>query len=58
MIVSGWAEKMAYRTPQIAVLDTISAVPMALFVATAKRPPKPTAGARQAKNRNRVAARH
>jgi hypothetical protein len=44
--------------PQIAVEETISTVPIALLVATAKRPPNPTAGARHAKKRNMVAARH
>jgi hypothetical protein len=57
MIVSGCAEVIAYNKPQIAVDETISTVPIALFVATAKRPPKPTAGAKHAKKRNIVAAR-
>jgi len=33
-------------------------VPIAPFVTTPKRLPKPIAGARQAKNRNAVAAKH
>jgi hypothetical protein len=44
--------------PQAAVDDTISIVPMAPPVATAKSPPNPTAGARHAKNKKRVAAKH
>jgi hypothetical protein len=37
--------------------DIISMVPIAPFVAAANRPPKPTAGAKQAKKRNRIAAK-
>ena len=44
--------------PHAAVEETISTVPIALFVTTANKPPKPTAGARHAKKRNIVAARH
>ena len=58
MIVKGCAESIAYMNPHAAVEDTISIVPIAPFVAVANNPPNPTAGARQAKNRNSVAARH
>jgi hypothetical protein len=37
--------------------DIISIVPIAPFVAAANKPPKPTAGAKQAKKRNRIAAK-
>ena len=57
-MVMGWAANRAYTIPQTAVLLTISTVPMAPLVATSNRPPKPIAGAKQAKNRNMVAARH
>jgi hypothetical protein len=33
-------------------------VPIAPSVAVANNPPNPTAGARQAKNKNKVAAKH
>lgn len=58
MIVNGCADNNAYKTPHAAVEETISIVPIAPLVATAKRPPKPTAGAKQAKKRNMVAATH
>lgn len=58
MIVSGWAAVSAYMIPQKAVDDTISIVPMAPFVAIPNRLPNPMAGARQAKKRNNVAAKH
>ena len=58
IIVIGCAEKSAYKTPHTAVEETISIVPIAPLVARAKRPPKPTAGAKHAKNRNIVAAIH
>jgi hypothetical protein len=44
--------------PHAAVDDTISIVPIAPPVATANKPPKPTAGAKQAKKRKSVAAKH
>jgi len=58
IIVRGCAENIAYTKPQIAVLDIISIVPIAPLVTVEKRPPKPTAGAKHAKNKKRVAARH
>ena len=42
--------------PQDAVEDSISMVPIAPPVAFSNRLPKPTAGARHAKNKNTVAA--
>ena len=58
IIVKGCAEKREYINPQIAVELIISIAPMAPSVATANKPPNPTAGARQAKNKKRMAARH
>jgi len=58
MIVKGCALVSAYMNPQAAVELTISMVPMAPSVATANSPPKPTAGAKHAKNRKQMAARH
>lgn len=58
IMVRGCAAKAAYRHPQSAVEDTISTVPIAPDVAKPKALPKPIAGARQAKKRNMVVARH
>jgi hypothetical protein len=58
MIVNGCALVNAYMNPQAAVELTISIVPMAPFVATSNKPPNPTAGAKHAKNKKQVAARH
>mmetsp|Transcript_14605 Transcript_14605/g.33777 ORF Transcript_14605/g.33777 Transcript_14605/m.33777 type:complete len:208 (+) Transcript_14605:1960-2583(+) len=58
IMVSGCAENREYINPLAAVELTISMVPIALFVAASKSAPNATAGARHAKKRNMVAARH
>lgn len=58
IIVMGCADPKAYNMPQAAVDEIISTEPMAFPVAIPNNAPKPTAGAKQAKKRNNVAARH
>ena len=58
MIVMGCAEPKAYRNPPTAVDVIISTEPIAFPVATSYSAPKPTAGAKHAKKRDIVAARH
>jgi hypothetical protein len=56
MMVRGCAEVSAYNTPDAAVETSISMHPIEFPVTSAYKPPKPIAGARQAKNMNIVAA--